>query len=160
MFSGQGKDKVRDPFLTDRKGSRRIKAILIDAAVDSGLYTAGQWIKRLFSGIYAIMSKLRTRGFARFFVEITDEAATLGAGGLVIALALATPAFEEVKQDWRSQSDFSITVLDRYGNEIGQRGIFLNDSVPLDEIPDHLICCLRDDERTCHRRRDPAIRGR
>ena len=29
--------------------------------------------------------------------------------------------------------------LDRYGNEVGARGIKHNDSIPLDEFPDHLI---------------------
>jgi penicillin-binding protein 1A len=32
-----------------------------------------------------------------------------------------------------------MTILDRYGNEVGSRGIRHNDSVPLEEFPDHLI---------------------
>ncbi len=32
-----------------------------------------------------------------------------------------------------------MTFLDRYGNEIGARGIKHNDSIPLEEFPDHLI---------------------
>ena len=54
-------------------------------------------------------------------------------------LALALPAFEETKGNWRAQSDFAVTFLDRYGNEIGHRGIIHEDSVPIDELPDHLI---------------------
>ncbi len=34
---------------------------------------------------------------------------------------------------------YSVTFLDRNGNEIGKRGINLNDAVPLEEIPDYLI---------------------
>ena len=36
------------------------------------------------------------------------------------------------------EPDFAVTFLDRYGNEIGQRGIRSDDSVPLDEMPDYL----------------------
>ena len=38
-----------------------------------------------------------------------------------------------------TQDDFAVTFLDRQGNEIGQRGIIQRDSVPVDEMPDHVI---------------------
>ncbi len=66
--------------------------------------------------------------------------ATLGTGGLLLMLALAIPAFRQTSDDdWLKKSDLAVTFLDRYGNEIGSRGIKHNDSVPLDEMPDHLI---------------------
>src|SRR5262245_47371782 len=34
---------------------------------------------------------------------------------------------------------YSVSFIDRYGNEIGKRGILHSDAVPLEEIPDHLI---------------------
>src|SRR5690606_686548 len=34
---------------------------------------------------------------------------------------------------------YAVTFLDRYGNEIGQRGIIQRDSVPVDEMPDYVI---------------------
>ena len=34
---------------------------------------------------------------------------------------------------------YSVKFLDVDGNEIGKRGINLNDAVPLEEIPDHMI---------------------
>src|SRR6185437_8531712 len=37
------------------------------------------------------------------------------------------------------KSELSVTFLDRYGNEVGQRGVRHNDSIPLDQFPDHLI---------------------
>ncbi len=54
-------------------------------------------------------------------------------------LALAMPAFEETKKDWRAQDDYAVTFLDRYGNELGQRGILHRQAVPIDELPDHVI---------------------
>ena len=72
-------------------------------------------------------------------VELLSEGATMGAAGSVVMLALALPAFDETSTDWRNQGDFAVTFLDRYGNEIGQRGIIQRDSVPVDEMPDHVI---------------------
>ncbi|OWK22318.1 hypothetical protein AJ88_08325 [Mesorhizobium amorphae CCBAU 01583] len=55
------------------------------------------------------------------------------------ALCAGLPAFQITTGDWRTQGDFAVTFLDRYGNEIGQRGIIQRDSVPVDEMPDHVI---------------------
>ena len=64
----------------------------------------------------------------------------LGAGGLIVMLVLAIPAFREVDEGgWLNKGQFSVTFLDRYGNEIGKRGIRHDDAVPLEEIPDYLI---------------------
>src|SRR6202161_1449095 len=66
--------------------------------------------------------------------------ATWGSCGLVLMLALAVPAFRETADDdWLKKSELAVTFLDRYGNEIGSRGIRHNDAIPLDEFPDHLI---------------------
>ena len=55
-------------------------------------------------------------------------------------LALAIPAFRETSdEDWLKKSELAVTFLDRYGNEVGARGIKHNDSIPLEEFPDHLI---------------------
>ena len=56
------------------------------------------------------------------------------------AALLALPAFRETSDDdWLKKSDLAVTFLDRYGNEVGNRGIKHNDSVPLEDMPDHLI---------------------
>ena len=75
----------------------------------------------------------------QLLVELFSEAFTLGAAGSVVLLALALPAFEETAGDWRAQSEFAVTFLDRYGAEIGQRGIIQRDPVPVDELPDHVV---------------------
>jgi penicillin-binding protein 1A len=55
-------------------------------------------------------------------------------------LTLALPAFQETADDdWLKKSELAVTFLDRYGNEVGQRGVRHNDSIPLDQFPDHLI---------------------
>ena len=55
-------------------------------------------------------------------------------------LALAIPAFRETSdEDWLKKSELAVTFLDRFGNEVGSRGIRHNDAIPLEEYPDHLI---------------------
>ncbi len=73
------------------------------------------------------------------FIEPLSEAATIGLAGMVLMLALAVPAFRETSDDdWLKKSDLAVSFLDRYGNPIGNRGIKHNDSIPLEEFPDHL----------------------
>jgi penicillin-binding protein 1A len=118
-----------------------LKRVLLqwDAAVDSGLYSLRQTIGSVFSTLQDFSLRLHARGIKRAILELTGEGLTLGSFGFLLMLALAIPAFEEVREDWRAKQDYSITILDRYGNEIGKRGILLNDSVPLSDIPDHMI---------------------
>ena len=86
------------------------------------------------------MDRFHVAGWKRGLVELTSEGATLGTVGLVLMLTLALPAFQETADDdWLKKSELAMSVLDRYGNEVGSRGIKHNDSVPLDQFPDHLV---------------------
>jgi penicillin-binding protein 1A len=85
------------------------------------------------------MHRFRVTGVTRALVELLSEGLTLGAGGAVVMLAFAIPAFHDTSGDWQSRGDLAVTFLDRYGNEIGKRGINQSDSVPLEEMPDYLI---------------------
>src|SRR5690606_16356975 len=54
--------------------------------------------------------------------------------------ALALPAFDATASGrYNKAEDISVIFLDRYGNEIGRRGIRSDDSVALDKLPDYLI---------------------
>ncbi|MBN9023357.1 MAG: PBP1A family penicillin-binding protein [Rhizobiales bacterium] len=85
------------------------------------------------------MRRFRVTGFKRGASEVLGDALTLGTGGLVLMMMLALPAWEATRGDWRAVGDYSVTFLDRYGNEIGKRGVKRNESVSLDEMPDYLI---------------------
>src|SRR5262249_19776803 len=66
-----------------------------------------------------------------------------GTGGLLLMLALALPAFRETSEDdWLKKSELAVTFLDRYGNEIGSRGIRHKNSLQLHEFPGHLVQAL------------------
>src|SRR5262249_4741599 len=49
------------------------------------------------------------------------------------------PSVKPPDDDWLKKSELAATFLDRYGNEVGSRGIRHNDAIPLDQFPDHLI---------------------
>jgi penicillin-binding protein 1A len=112
-----------------------------DAWIDTTLFNTGRWSRELFERFSDFMDRFHTAGWRRWVVvEPLSEAATLGTGGLVLMLALAMPAFRETSDDdWLKKSDLAVTFLDRYGNEVGSRGIRHNDSIPLEDFPDHLI---------------------
>ena len=131
---------MKNPFA--RKNFRISKAtrlLAIDAWIDSTLYEAGFKAREQWENITIFFRRFRVSGIRRAVVEVTSEAFTLSTAASVVLLALALPAFDETSRDWRSQDDFAVTFLDRYGNEIGQRGIIQRDSIPVDEMPDHVI---------------------
>ena len=115
------------------------RPIEIDAAIDTALYQAQTLLGQSLAGLRRFFDLFRVRGLKRAAVEVLDEAATFGTIGAVLALVLAMPAFERISDDWLEQDTFAVTILDRYGQEIGRRGVLQNDSVPLSDLPDHLI---------------------
>ena len=121
----------------------RFKNILLDldARLDFGLFRGGLLAREGFERYRDFMDRFHVAGWRRWLVvEPLSEAASMGLGGLVLMLALAGPAFRETSdEDWLKKSELAVTFLDRYGNEVGSRGIKHSHSVPLNELPDHLI---------------------
>ncbi len=113
----------------------------LDARIDSTLFSSGAGIRELYERYSTFMDRFYVGRWKRWvFIEPLSETATIGLGGLILMLALAVPAFRETADDdWLKKSDLAVTFLDRYGNVIGSRGIKHNDSIPLEEFPDHLI---------------------
>ena len=113
--------------------------LAIDAWIDSGVYRALEGLRNHYEAYSVFMRRFRVTGGVRTVVEFLSDGLSFGALGGLLALALALPAFEATKSDWMTQADFSVTFLDRFGEEIGRRGIFQNDSIPLEEIPDFVV---------------------
>ncbi len=134
---------MRDPFASGPKTGIwtrvRRRLLEVDSFIDAFFFSIIEGTKRGFEAYSARLERFNVKGWRRLLVELLSDTATFGAGGAVLMLALAIPAFDETSDDWLSQADYSVTFLDRYGNEIGQRGVMQNDSVPLDEIPDQMI---------------------
>ena len=126
-------------------GSRLLKALrrallAFDSFIDSSMYDAGRRASGSLSAIAAASERLRVRGLAKVGFDLACEGANAGLVGLVVALTLAQPAFKATgDEDWLKHTDFAVTFQDRYGNEIGRRGVKHDDTVPFDELPAHLI---------------------
>jgi penicillin-binding protein 1A len=137
-------NEARAPLVLPKPGFvARIKNSLLDldASLDFGLFRGFRLVREAFERYRDIMDRFHIAGWRRWLiVEPLSEMATMGLGGLVLMLALAGPAFRETSdEDWLKKSELAVTFLDRYGNEVGSRGIKHSHSVPLNELPDHLI---------------------
>nr|WP_137045514.1 PBP1A family penicillin-binding protein [Pseudolabrys sp. FHR47] len=114
--------------------------LAIDAFVDFGVFRSAAGLRESYERFSTFMDRFHVAGWRRWGVEFASEGATLGLAGGVLMLALAVPAFQMTQDDdWLKKSELAVTFLDRYGNEVGTRGIRHNDSIPLDQFPDHLI---------------------
>ncbi|GIL02774.1 MAG: penicillin-binding protein 1A [Alphaproteobacteria bacterium] len=131
---------MRDPNSHD--WTRIVRRVLLDldARLDSTVFNAVALSREYYERFSTFMDRWHVSGWKRLGVEGLSEGATLGTAGLVLALALAIPAFNETSdEDWLKKSELAVTFLDRFGNEVGSRGIKHNDAIPLEEYPDHLI---------------------
>jgi penicillin-binding protein 1A len=131
---------VQDPFSQDDRPRKRSNILLrLDSWLDSTLWGAGFGAGQAWEEITIFFRRFRVRGGKRVVFEVLGEGMTLGVAGSVLLLALALPSFDATYGNWRAQDDYAVTFLDRYGTEIGRRGIIHEDSVPVDALPDHLI---------------------
>jgi penicillin-binding protein 1A len=136
-----GETSLRDGSSPDFKVKLKRALLDFDSILDSTVFLSARWLREYFERFSAFMDRFHVAGWQRWcLVEPLSEGATLGLGGLVVLLALAIPAFRETSDDdWLKKSELAVTFLDRFGNEIGSRGIRHNDAIPLEDYPDHLI---------------------
>jgi len=131
---------VTDPDNPEKQPRKKRHLLLkIDSWIDSTIWNAGFRSAEIWEDITIFFRRFRVRGWKRVVFELAGEGLTWGSVGAVLMLALAQPAFEATKEDWRNRGDYAVTFLDRYGNVIGHRGVIHQNSVPIDELPDSLI---------------------
>ncbi len=131
---------MSDWFFRQGGSNRRIDWLGIDAWVDSTAAMLWDLAKDFYNGLSSYFARFRLTGWRKLANEGVSECLTMGAGGLVVLYLLALPALNEIEDGKLvAQGKYSVKFLDIDGNEIGKRGINLNDAVPLDEIPDHMI---------------------
>ena len=114
-------------------------ALGFDAWLNSTLFEGGRAFGDMWEGYSRKVNRLRVRGAPRVILDLTSEAVTLGVAGGIVMLGLAIPAFRETSDDWLKTQELAVTFLDRYGQEIGRRGIRHDDSYKLEEFPDYLV---------------------
>ena len=121
-------------------GKRIARTLLaIDSLIDSSVYESGRSARETYESFSTFMHRFHISGWRRGFVELVSEGLDWAIVGGFIALALAIPAFQETSDDWLKKQDLAVTFVDRYGQEVGRRGIRHDDSVSFDQIPQVLI---------------------
>ncbi len=129
--------RTRTTGPTERR--RAINWLGIDAWLDSNVAGAWETFKDRYNAASSFFARFRLRGVSRGVTEVASEGLTLLAGGLVVLYVAAIPALIEFDEAKINATKYSVKFLDRYGNEIGTRGILTSDAVPLEEIPENLI---------------------
>ena len=114
-------------------------ALGFDAWLNSSLFDSGRGLGDVWESYSRNVNRLKVRGAWRVVLDLTSEATTLGVAGGIVMLGLAIPAFRETSDDWLKTQELAVTFLDRYGQEIGRRGIRHDDSYKLEEFPDYLV---------------------
>ena len=131
---------MQDPFFTKEKRKKSSGMLAADAWLDSSLYDSGQSLGRGWTRFQDFMSIFHVSGFKRLMVEIVSDGLSFLAIGCVLMVALALPAFDATATgEFNKAEDYSVVFLDRFGTEIGRRGIRSDDSVALADMPDYLI---------------------
>lgn len=131
---------MSDWFFKQGGSNRRINWLSIDAWVDSTAAAIWDRTKDVYNTLSSYFARFRLTGWRKLLNEGVSECLTMGAGGLVVLYMLALPALIEIEDGkLLATGKYSVKFLDMEGNEIGKRGINLNDAVPLEEIPDHMI---------------------
>jgi len=133
---------VRLPNATSLTTRIKRAALAFDAWMNAGLYDSGRSAAETYERFQERMNVFAVRGWKRVALDATSEAVTLGTGGAVLMLALAQSAFHLTSDNWLKTQDLAVTFLDRYGTEVGRRGIKHDDSLKLDDFPDIMIKAL------------------
>lgn len=131
---------MQDPFYTKQKRKKATPLLEADAWLDSTLFDFFQSMGRGYTRFQDAMSIFHVYGIKRWLVEIISDGLNFLALGLILTTALAIPAFDAAAfGEFNKVDDYSVIFLDRYGNQIGHRGIRTDDSFDLDKLPDMLI---------------------
>lgn len=141
MRDGIGRLKDRlDELRNSRPYARLYRAHTdFEALTNSSQDAVLRGLKERYDAYAMAMDRFYVRGARRVLVELACESLTVAIGAGLVLLALSMPAFEMANQDGLKKQDLAITFLDRYGQEVGRRGIRHDDAVPFDELPPNLI---------------------
>ncbi|WP_245417943.1 transglycosylase domain-containing protein [Cohaesibacter celericrescens] len=111
----------------------------MDASFDTGLYQLRGLLARTLDTANSFMRRFTVTGWRYWLVQMLSGGLTLTVFGSIFALSLALSNFDLTEGGLPEQEDYAVTFLDRFGNEIGQRGILQDDSFELQDLPDHFI---------------------
>ena len=104
---------MNDPFSGNERLNWRQRLLGLDSWIDSTLHESGHGLTEGYERLTNFMHRFKAEGIRRWVFEFLSEGYSLGVVGVLVLLAFAVPAFDEIGKDWRQQSDFAVTFLDR-----------------------------------------------
>ncbi len=127
--------------MSKRPKTKKTGKILLDldAAINEWSYLFFTGLRNGWMGFTSLFERIYVRGVPRFFLEITSETIM---PAIIIGAAIVGYALPDIKDGddiWTQNRQYSVTFTDMLGNEIGQRGILHNNTVPLEEFPPQFI---------------------
>ena len=111
----------------------------VDSAIDTGLFQLSHVFRRTIAHLNDWIVRLRASLFARIGIEISCEGLNGLTIGLFVLFLFAIPAMRETVDGQLKKPELAVTFYDRTGAFVGRRGVLQDDSIPLEEFPDHLI---------------------
>jgi len=114
-------------------------ALAADSWLDAGLWGAGRRAGEIHERIRSAADRLTVSGGKRIAAEFASEGLNIGIVAALFLLMLALPAFRIGNEEALKSQVLAVTFLDRYGAPIGHRGARHDDSLKLEEMPDHLL---------------------
>jgi len=114
-------------------------ALAADSWLDAGLWGAGRRAGEVHERIRSAADRLTVSGGKRIAAEFASEGLNIGIVVALFLLMLALPAFRIGNEEALRSQVLAVTFLDRYGAPIGHRGARHDDSLKLEEMPDHLL---------------------
>ncbi|WP_245418208.1 transglycosylase domain-containing protein [Cohaesibacter haloalkalitolerans] len=133
---------MKDPFQNNTKVKWKYRFLAFDAWVDTGMYRIREALLGGLESVNATMRHLRVTGWRYWLVQMLSGGLTMGVFGALFALSWALKDMDRTIGGLPEQEDYAITFLDRFGNEIGKRGILQDDSFELQDLPDNFIKAL------------------
>ena len=127
--------------MSDLSPKSRFSQLLydLDCRINAGCYSLYDWLCRVYSAYSAFLGRFRIRGPKRVLVDLVSDGATLGLMFALGVMYYALPPVFETEDIWDRGRQYSVTFTDASGKVIGRRGIWQDDAIPLDEIPETLI---------------------
>ncbi len=114
-------------------------ALAADSWLDASLWGAARRAGEFYERLRSQTDRLTVTGGKRLAAEFASEGLNIGIVGALFVLMLALPAFRIGNEEALKSQVLAVTFLDRYGNPIGHRGARHDDSLKLEEMPDHLL---------------------
>lgn len=113
--------------------------IMLDAFVNNFVFMVGRWFHNIRRAMRTASHYMRVNFWWRQFFHLFSFGFNCAAIGFIAMSILAAPALKVGQKNLINPPEISAIFYDRAGNEIGRRGAWRTNRVPIEEMPDYFI---------------------